>query len=89
MASIDEDEIAAIAYRLWEEEGRPHGRDVLHWKRAVDLVTMRPERTRPEAGTALRERGRLVPDVKPGTLMQRHRAASALRDRRAAGGVAE
>lgn len=25
------------AYRLWEEEGRPHGRDVEFWERAREL----------------------------------------------------
>jgi hypothetical protein len=27
------DRIAAAAYRLWEQEGRPHGRDKEHWER--------------------------------------------------------
>jgi hypothetical protein len=29
------DRIAAAAYRLWEQEGRPHGRNKDHWARAV------------------------------------------------------
>ena len=29
-----EDEIKLIAYRIWEEEGCPHGRDCEHWYRA-------------------------------------------------------
>lgn len=29
--------IRARAYRLWEEEGRPHGRDVEFWERAREL----------------------------------------------------
>lgn len=29
-----DDEIARIAYRLYEEEGRPEGRDQDHWHRA-------------------------------------------------------
>ncbi len=28
------DEIAKRAYAIWEEEGRPHGRDYDHWHRA-------------------------------------------------------
>lgn len=28
------------AYLLWEEEGRPHGRDVDYWERARELVGM-------------------------------------------------
>ena len=29
-----EEEIRLIAYRIWEEEGRPHGRDWEHWRKA-------------------------------------------------------
>ncbi len=30
-----EERIRARAYEIWEEEGRPAGRDVEHWIRAV------------------------------------------------------
>lgn len=30
----DSDSVAARAYSIWEEEGRPHGRDRAHWERA-------------------------------------------------------
>lgn len=33
-----EDRIRAIAYCLWEEEGRPEGRAEAHWLRATELV---------------------------------------------------
>lgn len=29
-----DDEIAAYAYKLWEAEGRPNGRDLDHWLQA-------------------------------------------------------
>ncbi|MBI4488263.1 MAG: DUF2934 domain-containing protein [Deltaproteobacteria bacterium] len=29
-----EEEIRLIAYQIWEEEGRPQGRDVEHWLKA-------------------------------------------------------
>lgn len=32
--------IRARAYRLWEEDGRPHGRDVEFWERARTLIGM-------------------------------------------------
>ncbi|KPF42080.1 DUF2934 domain-containing protein [Rhizobium sp. AAP43] len=35
MADRDYDWIARRAYALWEEEGRPHGRDDAHWQVAV------------------------------------------------------
>ncbi|MDR3536381.1 MAG: DUF2934 domain-containing protein [Acetobacteraceae bacterium] len=28
------DLIAARAYELWENQGRPHGSDLLHWRQA-------------------------------------------------------
>lgn len=34
-------EIAAMAYQLYEEEGRPHGRDQEHWFRAEEIVDRR------------------------------------------------
>ena len=30
----DEDRIRERAYGIWIEEGRPHGRDLAHWRRA-------------------------------------------------------
>ena len=30
--------IRELAYKLWEEDGRPHGRDVEFWERARELV---------------------------------------------------
>jgi DUF2934 family protein len=32
------EEIALAAYCLWEQEGRPQGRDVEHWLRAEDVL---------------------------------------------------
>src|SRR5262245_37158838 len=37
------EEVAVAAYYLWEEEGRPHGRDREHWDRA--LTQLRRNRT--------------------------------------------
>jgi hypothetical protein len=35
LASLpDEHRIRERAYGIWIEEGRPHGRDLLHWQRA-------------------------------------------------------
>jgi hypothetical protein len=33
-----ESEVAVVAYSFWEEEGRPDGRDMVHWLRAVAHV---------------------------------------------------
>lgn len=32
------DEIARVAWAIWEAEGRPDGRDVEHWRRATEMV---------------------------------------------------
>src|SRR5262249_4925557 len=38
MAETREDRIARRAYEIWEEEGRPHGRDQEHWRRAAEEI---------------------------------------------------
>jgi hypothetical protein len=37
------------AYRLWEEEGRPEGRDDAHWEMAATLIAIEDN---PQAGRA-------------------------------------
>ena len=34
-----EAEIAALAYKYWEEEGRPNGRAEIHWQRAYEAAS--------------------------------------------------
>ena len=50
-----EEEIRLIAYRIWEEEGRPHGRDWEHWRKAEGLWEEQhreePRANRPEKRT--------------------------------------
>jgi hypothetical protein len=38
-----EAQVRERAYRLWEEEGRPHGRDLEFWARARELVAAERE----------------------------------------------
>ncbi len=40
--SASEDRIRDEAYRLWEQAGRPHGREAEFWHQAVDLVYSEP-----------------------------------------------
>ncbi len=35
---ISRDDIAFAAFCLWEQEGRPNGRDLAHWFRAENLL---------------------------------------------------
>ncbi len=37
-ATTRNERIAALAHRIWEEEGRPTGRDEQHWLRAAGMV---------------------------------------------------
>jgi Protein of unknown function (DUF2934) len=36
--SVTDELIAQIAYRLWEDDGQPHGRDQDHWHRAQEIA---------------------------------------------------
>ena len=38
MAPEQEDRIKQRAYEIWEREGRPHGRDDVHWSMAVQEI---------------------------------------------------
>ena len=50
-----EEEIRLIAYRIWEEEGRPHGRDLEYWQKAEGIWEEQhreePRANRPEKRT--------------------------------------
>jgi len=51
-----EEEIRLVAYRIWEEEGCPHGRDLEHWRKAEAIWEEQhreePRANRPEKPTA-------------------------------------
>ncbi len=51
--------IRARAYRLWEDEGRPYGRDVEIWERAreLDAIDTNSIAGRPRAGCERRSYG--------------------------------
>ena len=40
MPITTDEEIRLRAYQIWEEEGRPEGRDKAHWQQASDEVTI-------------------------------------------------
>jgi hypothetical protein len=50
--------VREVAYRLWEDEGRPDGRDAEHWRRALTLVEA-------EEALALRSDPPPPPEAKP------------------------
>ncbi len=50
------------AYAIWEEEGRPHGRDWDHWLRAAEEIGSAPRRMAAPAAKASKpaaRRGRI------------------------------
>lgn len=44
-------DIATRAYHIWEQEGRPHGRDFDHWLRAEQELAARRAPARTAAST--------------------------------------
>ena len=40
------------AYYLWEQDGRPHGRDIEYWGRAAAEAEARPKRPKAAAAAA-------------------------------------
>jgi len=42
LATAREVRVAALAHRIWEDEGRPEGRAEHHWLRAAVLVDAEP-----------------------------------------------
>ncbi|GLK70016.1 DUF2934 domain-containing protein [Ancylobacter dichloromethanicus] len=50
-----ETRIREWAYRLWEQDGYPHGRDGEHWFRAVAIVMEEDGLPEPEAAEAAPE----------------------------------
>ena len=38
--TISTDQIAALAHKFWEDEGRPDGRAESHWLRAIETLSI-------------------------------------------------
>ena len=57
-----QEEIASFAYVIWEQEGRPHGQDVMHWLQAEIQVLQagKPDAGQP-APTAAKSRKKAAP----------------------------
>jgi len=85
----DENSIRDRAYQIWQREGRPEGRDHIHWQMAVEQLTAEEGEghgaARPSGGEAgeAGERGGSgpMPDVAPasvasGTRKSRTRSTS-------------
>ena len=67
MDSEKERRIRERAYDIWQREGRPHGRDAEHWRRAAAEIEAESQpRPEPETvgagGTPLRSRRAAKPD---------------------------
>ena len=49
--SFTQEDIAAVARQIWEEEGRPEGQATRHWERAKEFLRKRD--TVPSDGSAI------------------------------------
>ena len=47
------DQIAALAHKFWEDEGRPEGRAESHWLRAVEALNIPAVDTKPVKAKAV------------------------------------
>ncbi|MGD0720363.1 MAG: DUF2934 domain-containing protein [Roseiarcus sp.] len=62
----DEEIIKARAYAIWEGEGRPHGRDLDHWRRASqEVAAMAAEAPRRKEDTARPAARRVARTITP------------------------
>jgi hypothetical protein len=50
--NVDSKNIQERAYHIWENEGRPHGRDFDHWLRAEQELASPPSLKKPRASRA-------------------------------------
>jgi hypothetical protein len=63
------------AYHIWEREGRPHGRDAMHWQQAVSeieaedraLAAQKPAAAMQEEDAPVRSRPVATPPRRPPT----------------------
>lgn len=51
----DETRIRIRAYAIWEAEGRPHGRDAVHWHEALRQLMVEDEAAAPPAKKPVRK----------------------------------
>jgi len=59
------DLVRTRAYLVWVEEGRPEGRDVEHWYRALELVSSEGVQPVSSAGATGSRRKRAPAEAKP------------------------
>jgi len=55
--NIDEAQISAAAYQMWDKAGRPSGRDMDFWLEAETQVRARAQADPPSSSTALISNG--------------------------------
>jgi hypothetical protein len=70
-----EEEIRMRAHRIWEQEGKPVGRDAEHWQKAMQELTGRSSSGDAKAREPLNEASassRAAQDLQSGKSKQRH-----------------
>jgi len=56
-----EERIRRLAYEIWEQEGRPNGRDQEHWRRAEAEILQREQRGMAPISPLLRPTSGILP----------------------------
>ena len=80
--------IRVVAYRLWEEEGRPAGRDLEHWYRAEIIVrsaSIAPDRGHRSAPAKPKEKKTAAAEKKPAAKKKASAAKPASKPKASAG----
>ena len=59
------DQIAALAHKFWEDEGRPEGRAEFHWQRTAETLAAKPAKSAAKASPAPRVKADATKATKP------------------------
>ena len=59
------EQIAALAHKLWEDEGRPEGRAEFHWQRAAETLAAKPAKSAGKASPVPRVKADATKATKP------------------------
>lgn len=71
-----EQQIIELAYALWEQEGRPHGKDQEHYYRARQILLDREQASRAEAAPSAEPCPPSPPQMTPAFPSKKRRAST-------------
>jgi hypothetical protein len=72
MKAVHQDLIRQRAYEIWDQNGRPHGRDAQHWAQAErELLDAAPEIKATRSVKSATRKGREIANPDAGTVAKR------------------